>query len=423
MRALAGSPQAACRADPVLDSSLGMKGHDMTNHQDDHSRRSVIAGGLGVASAALLASGRERFALARPAEPILQPEALKVAPGEDIRCGIIGVGGRGTGVLEAINHVAGVRVTAICDIDEAKAKAAAAKVAADQPRLFKDYKELISFSPIDVIFVETPCYLHADMVVEVMKSGRHCYGEKPMALSVADVERVVRAVEASRRVYQVGTQLPYAAPWFGAIKAVNEGAIGKPILIRAHRMNGGDLPHHIPWFFDRKQCGDIILEQAVHEFDIFNALLQDIPEQACGFGGQAMMFKPAGRNIRDHYAVVFDYGKDRKVAYSHAYISVPNVPCDGRSEFVYGTGGVVDVEYGMIYPRDGKPRKVEEEPKGDSTQLAVNHFFECVRNGRRPLTDVTRGRNGALVGLLGLKALDTGRTATMKELLSQGYSA
>ena len=396
----------------------------MANQQSDFSRRSIIAGGLGTASAVLLASGCAGPATSQQPElASQQPEALKLAPGEDIRCGIIGVGGRGSGVLEAINNAPGVRVTAICDIDEAKTKAAAAKVAADKPQLFSDYKELLKFDQLDTVFVETPCYLHADMVVDVVKSGRHCYGEKPMALSVADVDRVVRVVEASKKVYQVGTQLPYAAPWFGAIKAVNEGAIGKPIYIRAHRMNGGDLPHNIPWFFDRKKCGDIILEQAVHEFDIFNALLQDIPERACGFGGQAMLFEPAGRNIRDHYGVVYDYGKNRKVSYSHVYISVPNVPCDGRSEYVYGTGGVVDVEYGMIYPREGKPRKVEQEPQGDSTLLAVNHFFDCVRTGRRPLTDVTRGRNGALVGLLGLKALDTGRTVTMKELLSQGYSA
>lgn len=395
----------------------------MANQGNDLSRRSILAGGLGAASVALLTPGSTGQAVDPQPESAAQPEALRLAPGEDIRCGIIGVGGRGTGVLEAINNVPGVRVTAICDIDEAKTKAAAAKVAADEPRLFRDYQELIKLDQLDVVFVETPCHLHANMVVDVVASGRHCYGEKPMALSVADVERVVRAVEASRKVYQVGTQLPYAAPWFGAIKAVNEGAIGKPIFVRAHRMNGGDLPHHIPWFFDRKLCGDIILEQAVHEFDIFNALLQDIPERACGFGGQAMMFEPPGRNIRDHYAVVLDYGKDRKVSYSHVYISVSNVPCDGRSEFVYGTDGVVDVEHGMIYPRKGKPREVEQEPKGDSTQLAVNHFFDCVRHGRRPLTDVTRGRNGALVGLLGLKALDTGRTVTMKELLSQGYSA
>jgi len=399
------------------------KGHKMADSIHDVSRREILATSFGAASAALLASGCVSTEPVRLAGLTTVPEPLKPAQGAEIRCGIIGVGGRGMGVLNGIHGSAGVRVTAICDLDDDKMKKAAELVGADHPRLFKNYKEMLKYDQLDAVAVATPCYLHAEMAIAVLKSGRHCYGEKPMALNTADLDAMVRAVESSRRVYQVGTQLPYADPWRGAIKTVQTGVIGDPILIRAHRHNGGDLPHHIPWFFNRKMCGDIILEQAVHEFDIFNAVMQGIPVRAAGFGGQALRFDPAGRNIRDHYAVVFDYGENRKVSYSHSYISIPNLPCDGRSEFIYGTRGIVDVEYGMIYPREGQPRKIESESPGDSTQLAIDNFFDCIRHGRQPLTDVIRGRNSALVALIGLKAMDTGRVVSMKELLTFGYSA
>lgn len=395
----------------------------MNETPTDLSRRNLLAVGMGAASAALLASGCQlNQSLAKPAQ-MPDPEPLALKPDGEIRVGIIGIGGRGTGVLDAINKSRAVRVTAVCDINPDNLDRAAKMVADDKPTKFTDYHKMLESDLIDAVVVETPCYLHAPMVVDVLATGRHCYAEKPMAISTRDLDAMVAAVAKSKRVYQVGTQLPYAAPWAAAIKAINDGQIGEPILIRAHRHNAGDLPHHIEWFFKRKLCGDTILEQAVHEFDIFNAILQGIPERASGSGGQAMLFEPKGRDIRDHYGVVYEYGKNKRVSYSHSWIAAPGVPADGRQEIVYGTEGTVDVEAGMIYPRKGEARSVGNEPAGDSTQLAIDGFFDCIRTGRKPLTDVIRGRNSALVALLGLKALDTGRVVTMNEIVNQGYTA
>ena len=146
-----------------------------------------------------------------------------------------------------------------------------------------------------------------------------------------------------------------------------------------------------------------------------------VPVKACGFGGQSLKFKPEGRDIRDHYAVVFDYGNQRQVEYSHSWIAAKNVPCDGRRELVYGEKGEVDVEEAMLYLHGAEKREqLPIEPKGDSTQLAVDDFFRCIREGTQPLCNAERGRNAALVGLLGRKALDTGKVVTMKELLAEG---
>ncbi len=395
----------------------------MNETPSDLSRRNLLAAGMGAASAVLLASGCQLGKTTAQPTMLPDPEPLPLAPGAEIRLGIIGIGGRGSGVLSAIHKAPGVRVSAVCDINPDHLERAAKMVEDDKPVKFTDYHKMLASDLIDAVAVETPCYLHAPMVLDVLASGRHCYAEKPMAISTRDLDAMVAAVAKSRRVYQVGTQLPHAAPWAASIKAINEGQIGEPILIRAHRHNAGDLPHDVPWFFKRKLCGDTILEQAVHEFDIFNAIFQGIPEQACGSGGQAMLFEPKGRDIRDHYAMTYDYGKNKRVSYSHSWISVPGVPADGRQEIVYGSEGVVDVEAGMIYPRKGDPRPVGKEPAGDSTQLAVQDFFDCIRTGKKPLTDAVRGRNSALVALLGLKALDTGRVVTMHEIVTQGYSA
>ena len=396
----------------------------MTDQKSDLSRRHLLTAGMGAASAVLLASGCQalRPAAARPTLTG-QPQPLDLAPDADIRCGIIGVGGRGTGVLRAIHNVPKVRVTAVCDLNQENLDRAMGIVADDQPTAFGDYQQMLKSDLVDTVFVMTPCYLHAPMAIAVLESGRHCYCEKPMAINTRDLDRMVRTVQDTGKVLQVGTQLPHASPWHGAIKAVHDGEIGEPVLIHAQSHNAGDLPHHIPWFFKRKLSGDTILEQAVHEFDIFNAIFKGVPTQASASGGQAVLFDPPGRDIMDHYGLILDYGKNQRVVYTHSWIAIPKAPHGGRVEMVYGTKGCVDVEAGMIYPRDGEPRKVNPEPAGDSTQVAVQNFFDCVRQGKHPLTDVIRGRDGALVALLGLKAIDTNRVVTMQELLAKGYSA
>ena len=372
-----------------------------------YSRRQVLGTGVGVAASVLAGP-----AVLRAAEPAPQIK-------DDIRCGMIGTGGRGGGVLKAIHKSPGVRVTALCDIHAGRLNKAAAKVEQDKPKLFDDYHKLIDYPEVDAIFVETPCYLHAEMVVAVLESGRHCYGEKPMALTVRDLNEIVRVAKASRRVHQVGTQLRYASPWKPALEAIQKGILGKPIQIHGRRLNAGDMPHDRPWFFNRDLSGDVILEQAVHEFDLFNAAFQDIPERAAGFGGQAVRFEPKGRNIMDHFSLTLDYGKNKEVGYNHSWIAPSGA--DGWRFVVYGEKGALELNSGKIFMVDGdKPQKVSEEPKGDSTQLAVDDFFRCIREGDKPIADSEAGRKAALVGLLGRTAIYEGRVVTMKEILAQG---
>ena len=229
-----------------------------------------------------------------------QKPARAAGAGDDLRVGIIGVGGRGGGVLGAIHKSPGVRVAAICDTHAGRLNSAAGTVAEDKPRLFSDYRDLIDYPELDAIFVETPCYLHAEMAIAVMKSGRHCYAEKPMALNVPDLNRMVATQKQAGVIYQVGTQLRYASPWQPAIRAILEGQIGPPILIRAHRHNVGDYPSHKLWFFKRALSGDTILEQAVHEFDFFCWIFGSKPPQrASGFGGLGVHKQPEWRDTLD----------------------------------------------------------------------------------------------------------------------------
>lgn len=374
------------------------------------SRREFLGTAAGAGLAALpLAAG-----LARAAD-------------DTVRCALIGTGSRGTAHLRALAKVDKARVVALCDNDEARLNDAA-KLAPGAETV-ADWKKLLDRKDLDAVFVATPCHLHKEMAVAVLQSGRHCYCEKPIAITVPDLNELVKAVKAAPKlVFQTGLQLRYSVVTAPTIKAVKDGAVGKPVLIRAHRYNVKDIAAHKKWFFNREQSGDIIVEQAVHELDMFNEVFGKVPTKASGFGGLAVRKDPP-RDILDHYTLSLEYGPNEHVHYSHCWFGSSADPHPNRQELVFGTEKVADLEKGLILPREGneEPQRAKgvpnpqdrRAPETDPTVLAFQDFFRCIRDGKQPIANVETGRDCVLTALLGRKATYEGRTVTMKELLGE----
>ena len=143
--------------------------------------------------------------------PVSAPESETVAgmrfsAVSAVRIGIIGVGGRGMGLLENFLGVAGVRAVAICDLsaDRAReAQALAEKAGRGTPTLYTDgesaFEGLCRRDDLDLVLVATPWGLHAPMAAYAMEQGRHVAVEVPMATSIEDCWKLVRASERSRR--------------------------------------------------------------------------------------------------------------------------------------------------------------------------------------------------------------------------------
>jgi hypothetical protein len=121
-----------------------------------------------------------------------------------INIGIIGLGGRGTSLIEAcILPRKEVTVTAVCDLYEDRRMGAAAKVEqAGQPRPFVtgDYRELIGFKGLDAVLVSSGWIPHIEIACAAMKAGLYTAVEVAGAYSIDDCWRLVRTHE------ETGTQ-------------------------------------------------------------------------------------------------------------------------------------------------------------------------------------------------------------------------
>ena len=133
---------------------------------------------------------------------LLKPSRV-LGANERLNIGVIGVGGRGAGDLAG---VAGENIVALCDVDEGRLDAAAAKHAA--AKKYVDYRKLLEQDDLDAVVVATPDHHHAPATVRALRRGLHVYCEKPLTHTVAEARLIA---ELTARMIQPEAQ--YRHQW------------------------------------------------------------------------------------------------------------------------------------------------------------------------------------------------------------------
>lgn len=153
-----------------------------------------------------------------------------------VRLGFIGVGIRGTLLMEAAKGINGVQVVAAADcykghLDRAK------ELIAPTVETTGDYKQVISRPDIDAIVIATPDHWHLKMTQEALAGGKHVYVEKPMTHAWEEGEAFIAAADRSGKVLQVGSQYVSMGCAQKAHDLIKAGQLGQISLIegRIHR--------------------------------------------------------------------------------------------------------------------------------------------------------------------------------------------
>src|SRR5688572_33338021 len=128
--------------------------------------------------------------------------------GERLKVGIIG-GGAITQVahLPVLKKLKVVEVPAICDTDLPKARALADRFGIKDA--FDDIEDLLRFEALDAVVICSPNHLHESHILAALSAGLHVLVEKPLAMTAASVQRILRAVEKQGRVVMVGMNHRY----------------------------------------------------------------------------------------------------------------------------------------------------------------------------------------------------------------------
>ena len=124
-------------------------------------------------------------------------------------------------------------VVALCDPRPERAKRRAAEWGIT-PRLYTDLAQVLDDPAVDAVELLTPTWLHADQIVAALDAGKHVSCQKPLAITVAEADRVAAAVARARTTFRVTENFLYYPPIVKAKALLDAGVIGEPSLVRVH---------------------------------------------------------------------------------------------------------------------------------------------------------------------------------------------
>lgn len=374
-----------------------------------------------------MALGTATVLLAKPRRVLGAPPAA--SPGQPLRVGFIGVGGRGTHLLTQVLSIDGVEVAAICDINPGNLRRAQRMV---EEKLGKrpdgigdtpyDYRKLLARNDLHCVVIATPCYWHSTMYLDAINAGVHFYGEKPLAITASKLVELNDAYKKNPHVVvQIGFQWGASQARGDIVRKVRDGLIGELLEGRFHRFNSWD--GHGGWYADRTRSGDWMLEQAVHEFNLIWWVTQTHPV-SCYTAGRSGTIP--GRDTTNYYHAVLQYPEKLRnlvVHYAHGWIEVPDFPGGGIQTYFIGSRGALDVMGAYVQlrskPESGSAR-IEGQGEGGDTREHLMNFFESVRAGapEKANCGIANGTGASIIGLMIRQSLEEKRVVTLEDALS-----
>ena len=184
--------------------------------------RSGLVAAAASAASARLASGQVNNSAAITLKPV--------------RLGFIGVGIRGTLLMEAAAGIAGVELKAVADCYKGHLDRAQ-EAFGPNLAVTGDYRELLARADLDAVVVATPDHWHLKMTQDALAAGKHVYVEKPMTHRWEEGEAFIAAADKSGKVVQVGSQYLSMGCAQQASDFIKGGRLGQVTLVegRFHR--------------------------------------------------------------------------------------------------------------------------------------------------------------------------------------------
>ena len=157
------------------------------------------------------------------------------AANDKIVLGLIGCGGRGSGITTAMAQLDGVEVKYACEVDASRGGGFIKKINEIQgyaPKRVLDMREVFDDKDVDAVVIATPEHWHALATVWACQAGKDVYVEKNISLTMWESRKMIEAAKKYNRVVQCGTQNRSGKYAFSARDYIKSGKLGKVVLVK-----------------------------------------------------------------------------------------------------------------------------------------------------------------------------------------------
>jgi predicted dehydrogenase len=338
----------------------------------------------------------------------------------------------------------------------------------------RNNEELYGLKDVDAVFVATSDFQHAIHAIEAVKAGCDAYVEKPFAETMEDARAALKAVKASGKIVQIGSQRRSGVNYMAADKFIKEGKFGpitmveltwnvnqpgrwrRPQLVDQLKESDTDwkrwilnrpyekwdprkyLEYRLFWPYSSGLPGQWMSHQidTVHWFAGLNH-----PRSVVANGG-VYVWKD-GRKNWDTLTAVFDYGpeNDASSGFQVTFHSRQHNGNENPAELYYSNGGELNLITNKVSPKGGLTKRMAEamgmkenllsefnladssvrveasaNTGGDAlTSAHVRNWMECIRSRKQPNAPVEAGYYHSIANIMVTAASRTGEKATFDE--------
>jgi predicted dehydrogenase len=377
-----------------------------------------------------------------------------IGANDKIRMGFIGIGNRGSQLLNLFMQNNDCEIVALCDVYAPYTSRDRNKVSPrfitnlegripkmgekfeKPPKIYTDYRELLADKNVDAVCIATPDHWHAIQTIEAIRAGKDVYVEKPLTQTIVEGRTMVKAQAASNQVVAVGLNRRGSQVYQKLSKEILAGKIGKVSLARAARISNM-FPNGIgkmqteappkdfdwdrwlgpraarpyqyniaPYFFRwwspfSSQMGN----WGVHYMDVIRWMMGETAPSAISAHGGKYVLDHDG-DIPDTMQVTFEFASGAIIAFGIYEASSGALPAWGEVE-LRGTKGLVEVNekgYRITPTKPGQFQKWDkqleaEEFKANDKMLSDGSSGNSTSTLVRNFLDCVKSRNKPLCTL------------------------
>jgi predicted dehydrogenase len=387
-----------------------------------------------------------------------------------IRVGFIGVGNRGSQLLDLFLENPDVQVVALSDVykpylyrdrsmvDPGLAAFLGGKIPKMEEKLdksvgrYEDFRHLLDRNDIDAVVIATPDHWHAIQTIMACDSGKDVYVEKPLTATILEGRKMVEAAERNKSIVQVGLQRRSSKTYREAVREVAGGCIGRITVARTYHVSNmtpggiGRMPAEEPpddldwnaWLGPRawrpyqenihpyrfrwwQEYSSQVGNWGVHYFDAIRWLLgEESPVSISAHGGRFVV--DDDRTIPDTMEVVFEFESGVILTFGQFESSGGSALPYGEIELRGTLGNLYcsppyerSTGYRIVPSRGGQfqdpnPRRDAIDKRMDTEYPTADHvrnFLDCVKSREQCICSLEEGHRSTTFAHLANIALET----------------
>ena len=347
-----------------------------------------------------------------------------------INVGVIGCGGIGKLHLKKLIQMDSAKVTAACDINPANLESFGQEAGLPEKHLYQDYSELLDKGDVDAVVICLPNRLHSIVSIASLEAGKHVFCEKPTAINHFEANKMVEAARKNGKKLLIGLQNRFRGESLALKSQMRQKALGVVYYAKCGWLRRNGVPGWGSWFTRKKDAGaGPIFDIGVHVLDLTLWLMDDFKPNSV-FASSYAKFGPRKKglskwgipepngyyDVEDLACAILRMESGASIFFEVSWASHISKPkfyielMGDKAGFDYESTTIFSSENSTTF--DKKIHYNKQDPYLEE----MNHFLDCIKNDKEPITkpEEILGLQKALDMIL--KSSKENRVVTAKEV-------